>query len=107
MRPALPELVVPAPTARIGRHLRRAARRVALLGAVAVALALALLAAAPPVAASIALVVAVVVVALGLCRLVAAHDADTREERWLRHVLGALRADRAVDEDEDPGLLVS
>jgi hypothetical protein len=99
-------LIIPAPTARLGRHLRRAARRVALIAAVAIGFAVVLLVTAPPVASALALAVSVFILALGLCRLVAAHEADAGEQRWLRHVLDSLRADDAADEDEDHGLLV-
>ena len=99
-------VITPAPSSRLGRHLRRTARQVSVVSVVAVALAAVLLVTAPPVPSAAGLAVSVFVLALGLCRLLAAHEADAGEQRWLRHVLGSLRADDAGDEDDDHGLLV-
>ena len=101
-----PIVIAPAPSPRVGRHLRRTARHVAPLAAVAVAVAAVLLVTAPPVTAAASLAVSVFVLALGLCRVMAAREADAGEQRWVRHVLGSLRVDDAGDEDEDHGLLV-
>jgi hypothetical protein len=91
-----------------GRHVRRTARPAALTSLLAAALPLALVAAGvPPYAAGVALLAGVLAVWMAVCRLVAAHDADAAEERWLRRALGELRPAVVEDEDGDPDLYVA
>jgi hypothetical protein len=105
MHLALPH-VRPAQRPRAGRHVRRAAPRVALAAVLALGAALVVLQLAGPFAGAVALTVAMFVLFGGACRLVAADDADIDEERWLRQALGGIGAGVWEDEDEDPDLLV-
>jgi hypothetical protein len=95
---------------RPGRHLRRAAVHVGVITAVTLPAALLAILLAPDYVLPAALIAAVIVPALGLCRLILAHDNDVGEELWLRRVLGELRGDGDEDGDEDadadPDLLV-
>jgi len=95
----------PAPTPRAGRHVRATTRRIVLAGASVVALALVLLALAGAAAAALALSAGIVGSLLAVVRLLTAHDADLAEDRWLRQVLGTIRAPED-EPDDDGGLLV-
>jgi hypothetical protein len=80
----------------VGRHLRKTARRF-IAGAAATAAALAaLLALAGQTVGAAGLLGAALGLTLGVCRALAAHDADRAEERWLRRVL----ADLDIPKDE-------
>jgi hypothetical protein len=84
----------------VGRHLRRTARRGAA-GTAAIAAALAaLLDLAGPTAGAAGLTAAALALAVGVCRALAAHDADRAEEHWLRRVLADL--DQPEDEELPP-----
>jgi Flp pilus assembly protein TadB len=80
----------------VGRHVRAASRLVALAGAIAIVLAFVLLIAVSAVAGAAGTVVAAVVVGFGARRVIAAYDADEREELWLRQALNGLGADLVV-----------
>ncbi|MEA2246052.1 MAG: hypothetical protein QOH46_581 [Solirubrobacteraceae bacterium] len=98
--------IVPAPASRIGRHMRRTARRLGATAAVMALVLAALIGFAGSVAVAIGVAAATNVLLVGACRLLGANMHDGAEERWLRHALHDLRpAD--VDDDEEPDLLVS
>jgi len=73
--------------------VRSASRRVALAGAIAIVLAFVLLVAVSALAGAAGTVVAAVVVGFGVRHVIAAYDADDREELWLREALNGLSAD--------------
>lgn len=97
--------IVPAPTSRFGRHVRRTARRLAVAATAGAVVLLLLVGFAGPVAVAVGLVAGANLLFLGACRLLGATMADADEERWLRHALAGLRP--ADAEDEEPDLLVS
>jgi hypothetical protein len=55
----------------------------------------------PGTIASIAVALGVAGLTLGVCRVVAASDADADEELWLRQVLSELREPDEDEEDDD------
>jgi hypothetical protein len=89
------------PARRAGRHVRRTARQVITAAALSVAIVATLVVLLPGTIASVSIAVAVAGLTLGVCRVVAAHDADTDEERWLRQVLSDLRDPEEDEEDDD------
>jgi hypothetical protein len=85
----------------MGRHLHRTLQRTSLAAVVAAAVVVGLVLTGAPAAGAGAMVAATVALGLGACRLIAAHEADVGEERWLRDVLGRLREPDLDDEDSD------
>jgi hypothetical protein len=91
----------PVPPPRFGRHIRRAMRRVAAGVVAACGLVAALLAVGGVNAAAVVLAVLPVAGLMGGCRVIAAHDADRWEQRWLRHMLGSLDDDGGAQSDDE------
>jgi len=93
--------VPPAPRPRLGRRVRRDARRLALTLAALAAATGALFVVDGVRAGGIAIVVTLLVAIFGAGRLFGSHDEDVLEDIWLRSALAGLRA--PADPDEADG----
>ena len=72
--------------------MRRGLRRLGLVVAALAAVCAALYIAAGDMAGSVAAVATLFATVFGACWLLGEHDADRREDAWLRSVLGGLGA---------------